>query len=94
MGPIAQGGPLPAPAGGSPPEQEIRVDLLGLPDLGTWQRMGALYDQFSPVMLSHSLQVLVVSADGPPAFGPSSADGQPEAAEATSTMLPMTKIVP
>lgn len=45
---------------GVPVDTEVRVDL---PDTGTWQRMGILYNQVARVISGHRLPVLVVSGD-------------------------------
>ena len=45
---------------GVPIDTEIRVDL---PDAGTWQRMGLLYNNLAQVIRRHRLPVLVVSGD-------------------------------
>lgn len=45
---------------GVPIDTEIRVDL---PDAGTWQRMGVLYNNVAQFRRGHRLPVLVVSGD-------------------------------
>ena len=68
---------------GSSVGPEVRMAHLDL-----WQRMGALYDQFVQVAPGQNMQVLVVSADGPPASGPLSARGEPRSAQASRWSAP------
>jgi hypothetical protein len=50
-----------------PVDREIRAVPR---DLGTWQQMGALYEQLAQVVSGHDLQVLVVTGGAAPASVP------------------------